>query len=509
MAVRSVIEPSRSQYLMLAVAVLALIAAGCGGGSVTSGFQNPASGNGPGGTLTNPPPSVSVSISPGSASVQPNGNITFSATVQNTTNTAVDWLVDGVPGGNQTVGIITSNGAYTAPTTAPTPNSVTITAVSRQDPTKTANAVLVITAPTTTVTVTASPATVNVQTGATAVFTATVSGASNTSVTWRVNGIAGGNATVGTISPTGIYTAPATIPANPVVSISATSVSNPSASGLALATIIQRVALSLAPASVQVEVALSQQFTATVTGTTNTAVTWAVNGVVGGNATFGTISASGVYTAPAAIPATNVVTISATSQADSSVVSFASATIVASVGVNVSVSPAAFSLDINQSTIFVATVSGLFRGLPPSAQAVWHVNNLPGGSPADGTIVIVPCPGPVPPNSSCAQYTAPSAVPLPNVVVITAYSVTDPKSSATASVLITAPTSVSVSIAPPVSTVQTGTTVQFAATVSGTLNQSVVWAVAGVPGGNATVGTISSAGLYTAPAGVPPEVWCR
>src|SRR5439155_16038186 len=57
----------------------------------------------------------------------------------------------------------------------------------------------------------------------------------------------------------------------------------------------------------------TQQFTATVRNTSNTAVTWQVNGVTGGNATVGTISSSGLYTAPAS-PAT--VTVTAVSQAD-------------------------------------------------------------------------------------------------------------------------------------------------------------------------------------------------
>lgn len=63
-------------------------------------------------------------------------------------------------------------------------------------------------------------------------------------------------------------------------------------------------------------------FTATVTGTSNTAVTWQVNGVNGGSATTGAISATGVYTAPnfisgALIPANSnaTVTITAVSQA--------------------------------------------------------------------------------------------------------------------------------------------------------------------------------------------------
>jgi hypothetical protein len=43
-------------------------------------------------------------------------------------------------------------------------------------------------------------------------FTATVSGSSNTSLTWSVNTVVGGNSSVGTISPTGMYTAPAVPP---------------------------------------------------------------------------------------------------------------------------------------------------------------------------------------------------------------------------------------------------------------------------------------------------------
>jgi uncharacterized protein (DUF1800 family) len=61
------------------------------------------------------------------------------------------------------------------------------------------------------------------------------------------------------------------------------------------------------------------QFTATVANTTNTAVTWQVNGTTGGSAANGTISATGLYTAPATIPSPNTVTITAVSQASAGV----------------------------------------------------------------------------------------------------------------------------------------------------------------------------------------------
>ena len=76
------------------------------------------------------------------------------------------------------------------------------------------------TTPTASVVVTGATAT---RVGGTAQFTATVNGVASTAVTWQVNGVAGGSAANGTISATGLYTAPATLPANPNVMITAVS----------------------------------------------------------------------------------------------------------------------------------------------------------------------------------------------------------------------------------------------------------------------------------------------
>ena len=54
---------------------------------------------------------------------------------------------------------------------------------------------------------------------------------------------------------------------------------------------------------------------ATVKGITNTAVTWTVNGIAGGNSTVGTISSVGFYTPPGFPPSPATVTITATAQA--------------------------------------------------------------------------------------------------------------------------------------------------------------------------------------------------
>jgi hypothetical protein len=78
------------------------------------------------------------------------------------------------------------------------------------------------------------------------------------------------------------------------------------------------VVLTVTPKTVNRFPTQQQQFTVSVTGTSNTAVTWQVNGATGGgqNGPAGTIDANGLYTAPSAVPPNPVVTVSAVSQAD-------------------------------------------------------------------------------------------------------------------------------------------------------------------------------------------------
>src|SRR5260370_19133372 len=59
-------------------------------------------------------------------------------------------------------------------------------------------------------------------------------------------------------------------------------------------------------------------FTATVTNTVDTVVSWGVNGVPNGNTTLGTITSAGVYTAPANLPSPATVQITANSNAEPS-----------------------------------------------------------------------------------------------------------------------------------------------------------------------------------------------
>src|SRR5207302_1034504 len=62
------------------------------------------------------------------------------------------------------------------------------------------------------ISVTISPTSASVATGQTQQFTATVNGRPSTAVTWQVNGVAGGSTPTGTISSTGLYNAPHSVP---------------------------------------------------------------------------------------------------------------------------------------------------------------------------------------------------------------------------------------------------------------------------------------------------------
>ena len=88
------------------------------------------------------------------------------------------------------------------------------------------------------------------------------------------------------------------------------------------------VSVSISPTSARVALGTTQQFTANVVGATNSAVTWQVNGVAGGNDSVGTVSSAGLYTAPSVIPSPANVTVTAVSQAASAKSGSATVTVV-------------------------------------------------------------------------------------------------------------------------------------------------------------------------------------
>ena len=107
-------------------------------------------------------------------------------------------------------------------------------------------------------------------------------------------------------------------------------------------TLVTAVNVTVTPAAATLAANQTQQFTAAVTGGSgNTAVTWSVSPNVG------TVSTTGLYTAPATIGAQQTVTVTATSGADGT--KSASAVVTLITPVNVTVNPAAATLAANQT----------------------------------------------------------------------------------------------------------------------------------------------------------------
>lgn len=172
------------------------------------------------------------------------------------------------------------------------------------------------------ITVTVSPSATTVLTSATAQFTATVTGTTNTGVSWSVSGVAG--AGVGTISASGLYTAPNLVPSPALVTVTATSAANSSVSGSAQIKVASPIVITLSPTSAILLPGQTQDFTATVGGPVSSGVTWSVNGIFGGNPSLGMVvttrsdvGLSGAqYTAPGTAPVAEPVIVQAISTVD-------------------------------------------------------------------------------------------------------------------------------------------------------------------------------------------------
>jgi len=189
--------------------------------------------------------------------------------------------------------------------------------------------------PSSTVAVSATPATATVALGKTQQFTASVTGSSNTAVTWSV----AGGASNGTIAATGLYTAPTTVPNPAQATVTATSQADSTKSGSATVTITTANATGsvlVSPSAATVPDFGTQQFTASVNGSPSTAVTWQVNGVEGGSLADGFISTTGLYFAPSGVPTksdgkggsvTTTITVTAFSQANNSASGSATVTV--------------------------------------------------------------------------------------------------------------------------------------------------------------------------------------
>ena len=309
-------------------------------------------------------PTVTVAVNPPAVQLIAGATQQFTAAVSGAGNTGVTWSVSGP-------GSISSTGVYTAPGTVSTPQSAVVKAVSVADSTISASATITVNPPAvfqpirvnsgggaytdpagvlwsadtgftngstyqsaTAISATNSPGVYqserwasnslqyqftvpngsynvnlkfaeiyNTQAGQ-RVFNATING-QTVLTNFDIFAQAGGaNKALDKQFPVSVSGGVITIQLLAVVS-------NPKISGIEI--VLQpKISVAVNPPSAQVAPGATQQFTASVTGSSNTAVTWTVSGA-------GTITSSGLYTAPGTVSAAQSLVVKAVSAADGTV----------------------------------------------------------------------------------------------------------------------------------------------------------------------------------------------
>jgi uncharacterized protein (DUF1800 family) len=353
---------------------------------------------------------VTIAVSPASATVRLTAGQRFTSSVSGSSNTSATWSVNGIAGGNATVGTISSLGQYTAPAVMPT-GAITIKATSVADSTQSATA------------------TVTLQNPVPQLYGLTPYGANfDTPFTIVATGDKFVPTSTITMNGTPLATtfvsakelragARTTLPVDTLLQIKIVS-PEPGASESAVKTIkvIPMISLSISPSRRDIRIGTTQQFTSYVGNTSDKVVTWFVNDIAGGNATVGTITAEGLYTPPAVLPASNALTIKGIAKADSRAVATSTVTLWNPVPVLTSapgaLTPGNVQLTVqgsgfvNGSKVFLGgkelvttftnstmlSAQGTLPSIPGSVAGIKVVNPAPG--PAESATLIVRLPKP-------------------------------------------------------------------------------------------------------------------
>jgi DNA-binding beta-propeller fold protein YncE len=315
--------------------------------------------------------SVTIALSPTSATVLLGTSFQFTATPTGSTN-AVQWSVNGFANGNATVGVISSTGLYTAPVTRP----VAASAVAVPVVFAAANASLPNSG--------SSGSLIELQSGFEMTNFApgnTINISGNSQPGWNSSFIIQAS---GLLSNGKFGVQIATPPGPPLNGVGGTATATPNITISAQVTSTSAIANATVTLDSGIRVALSQPtctigtnetftFTASVSGTTNQGVTWSVNGV-------GTIDPNtGLYTAPSTA---GTATVTATSVADPTESASATVTIATAADPTVAtLSPTtgalgATSQDVYLSgTNFICTTAVLVNGTPLPAGSLFTLSS--------------------------------------------------------------------------------------------------------------------------------------
>ncbi len=384
-----------------------------------------------------------ITVSPANSSIGAGSVQQFTATVTGLSSTAVKWSVQGMGANNPKAGVITATGLYTAPVALPAQNPVTIQALGADG--KTAGTTYLLIQPLGPALTSVSPS--PLPSGS---FNITVNGSGF---------VSGAEIFVGGVQLSTKF-------------VSATQLTASGWQGKVTSTVVQAKnpgsllsnsltvpvgsastgggPITVSPSTVQVALGATQQFTASG----QSSATW--------TASEGTISAAGLFKAPATMPVSSTVTITASgtnSQKGTAVVTLTGGT---TGGGPITVSPSTAQVALGATQQF--TASG-------QSTVTWTASA--------GTI------------STAGLFKAPATMPASSTVTITASGTNN--QSGTAIVTLTGGTTGGgpITVSPSTAQVALGATQQF--TASG--QSTVTW--------TASAGTISTAGLFKAPAAMP------
>jgi len=418
---------------------------------------------------------VSVSLTPHTASLRTQEFLQFNAAILGTTDLRVKWYVNGIAGGNANLGTVSTTGKYTAPVSVPAA-SVTVKAVSVADPTMFDSSIVTLLNPIPVLT-DIQPRAINTGLSTTihAYGSKFVSGAV---IYW-------GTAPLPTTFVSSTELRASYAPPEPAGATVVLRVRNPnpgaadSASTIAIG-IAPPIVVLIGPATLTLRLGMTYPFGSYIGNAQDPSLKWYVNGISGGNASFGTISSAGVYTTPAVLPALNVIQIKVASVQDPR--AFATSTVTL-----LNMVPSFTDLQTRFPNTGLATTFRAFgTNFVAGAQIYW------GTVPLTTTFVSS--------TELRATYT-----PLEAAGTVVSLRTRNPNSGGIDSnqqdVIIQAP--VSVTVAPSTATLRLGTAAQFYPVIQNAQNPALTWTVNGITGGNAALGTISAQGLYTPPALIP------
>jgi uncharacterized protein (DUF1800 family) len=291
-----------------------------------------------------------VTVAPSKTSVRAGASKQFTAKLKNVTGTIV-WAVNGVAGGNATLGTISEAGLYTAPPV--NPGIALMIRATIGTPPVFGEASVTWLNPTPSIAALAPPA-VNIGT-----FNVMVHGKGFVSASQVLLNGSPVQTTFGSSTALTFHTT-----VNDPQSIAVT-VSNPdpggASSGKRTLQVMANPSVTLGPAAPKVRLGATLKFHAGVSNAVDKSVNWSVDGIPGGSAALGTIASDGTYTAPAALPPTNQVTITAATVAQPQASAQAVATLLNPIPVIQSLAP-------NPLSYGAQTITVVGTGFVPGSQ---------------------------------------------------------------------------------------------------------------------------------------------